>query len=178
MNIKRPEGKWVAAALKVSGYVADMFSTFVANGIGLYSRLNNPNTIELYDEIMAIHDELIAIKGNLDEVISAVKEASIRAQYASCERIIYESYRIVGYYLNMTESTELNTTQEDIDYWQGEFAKWGGLVRESVSFLMEGLLGGSYVSGDILETITELVPNVIKLKLYIGIILEIKYIDF
>lgn len=148
-------GKWVVTTLKTIGFVTDMFS-LAANGIDAYSRIKNPNSDELYEVIVDIHDQLCDIQDSLNEVITQVKVASIQAQYVSSQRVVFESYRIVTYYLNMTESKEFNTTTEDVEFWHLEFAKWGSMLRESINFFMDGLLGGGFIGADVLETITEI----------------------
>lgn len=46
-------------------------------------------------------------------------------------------------------------------YWRKEFFKWGSFVRESVSFLMDGMLGRGLVTiaSDILQSIH---PSILK----------------
>ena len=129
----------------VIGFVNAMFS--------VYDFFTNPSTEELLGQIDDIQNQLEGITQDLKDVINQVKDAGMKAQYVSSQRIIVESLRIVTYYLNMTEVQNQNTTQEDIDYWQNEFAKWGSLVRESVSYLMDGMLGRGFISGDIIKTI-------------------------
>ena len=124
-----------------------------ALGLGAYDSFANPSTEELLGQINDIQKQLEGITQDLKNVIHQVEDAGMKAQYVSSQRIIVESLRIVTYYLNMTEVQNQNTTQEDIDYWQNEFAKWGSLVRESVSYLMDGMLGRGFISGDIIKTI-------------------------
>ena len=124
-----------------------------ALGLGAYDSFANPSTEELLGQINDIQKQLEGITQDLKNVIHQVEDAGMKAQYVSSQRVIVESLRIVNYYLNMTEVQNMNTTQEDIDYWQNEFAKWGSLVRESVSYLMEGMLGRGFISGDIIKTI-------------------------
>ena len=124
-----------------------------ALGLGAYDSFANPSTEELLGQINDIQKQLEGITQDLKNVIHQVEDAGMKAQYVSSQRVIVESLRIVNYYLNMTEVQNVNTTQEDIDYWQNEFAKWGSLVRESVSYLMDGMLGRGFISGDIIKTI-------------------------
>ena len=124
-----------------------------ALGLGAYDSFANPSTEELLGQINDIQKQLEGITQDLKNVIHQVEDAGMKAQYVSSQRVIVESLRIVNYYLNMTEVQNKNTTQEDIDYWQNEFAKWGSLVRESVSYLMDGMLGRGFISGDIIKTI-------------------------
>ena len=124
-----------------------------ALGLGAYDSFANPSTEELLGQINDIQKQLEGITQDLKNVIHQVEDAGMKAQYVSSQRVIVESLRIVNYYLNMTEVQNMNTTQEDIDYWQNEFAKWGSLVRESVSYLMDGMLGRGFISGDIIKTI-------------------------
>ena len=124
-----------------------------ALGLGAYDSFANPSTEELLGQINDIQKQLEGITQDLKNVIHQVEDAGMKAQYVSSQRVIVESLRIVNYYLNMTEVQNKNTTQEDIDYWQNEFAKWGILVRESVSYLMDGMLGRGFISGDIIKTI-------------------------
>ena len=142
------EKRQLATTIAVIGFVNAMFS--------VYDHFANPSTEELLSQIDDIQNQLEGITQDLKDVINQVKDAGMKAQYVSSQRIIVESLRIVTYYLNMTEVQNQNTTQEDIDYWQSEFAKWGSLLRESVSFLMDGLLGRGFISGDIIKQIAEI----------------------
>jgi len=150
---KREKRQTMVVTIKVLGIVENMFGIFTS-GLGIYDHFAHPSTQDLMDEILAIQQQLEGITEDLKQVINLVKDASLRTQYVSSQRIIVESLRIVNYYVNMTEMQNMNTTQEDIDYWQSEFAKWGSLLRESVSFLMDGLLGRGFISGDIIKEIT------------------------
>ncbi len=141
--------------LAVIDFVADMFST-VNNILGWYSRIKHPNTQDLNDAIVNIQNDLTKIQKDLNEVISRVKVASIQAQYVSSQRVIFESYRIATYYLNMTETKDLTTAVEDVEFWQLEFVKWGSMLRESINFFLDGLLGGGFIGADVLETIAEI----------------------
>ena len=127
-----------------------------ALGLGAYDSFANPSTEELLGQINDIQKQLEGITQDLKNVIHQVEDAGMKAQYVSSQRVIVESLRIVNYYLNMTEVQNVNTTQEDIDYWQNEFAKWGSLVRESVSYLMEGMLGRGFISGDIIKQLVHI----------------------
>jgi len=132
----RPKRQWMMA-LEVVGFVFNMFNS-AANGIGLYNRLTTPTTDDLYNEIVNIQNELTEIQDSLNDVINQVKVSSIQSQYVSSQRVIFESYRIVIYYLNMTETTDMVTTPEDVEFWQLEFAKWGSMLRESINFFLDG----------------------------------------
>lgn len=156
---KREKRQTMVVTVKVLRIVEDMFGIFTS-GLGIYDHFKHPSTQDLMDEILSIQEQLVGITEDLKQVINLVKDASLRTQYVSSQRVIVESLRIVNYYVNMTEMQNMNTTQEDIDYWQSEFAKWGSLLRESVSFLMDGLLGRGFISGDIIKEIT-LIENVL-----------------
>jgi len=156
-NNKRSKRQTVLLVLQVTGFVVNMFK----DGVGIARRVKNPNTNELYNEMLKIEGQLGDISKQLTEVTNDIKVDSIRAQYLSAQRIIYESLRISTYYLNMTETPtgrmypDVITTQDDIDFWLDEFKKWGSLLRENINFLMDGWLGRGMIAGDILKTIVD-----------------------
>ena len=94
-----------------------------------------------------VERELFDIQQSIDDLISIIADQSVRTQYASTERVITESLRCYNAYLNMTQ-------QEGKDYWKSEFLKTGSLLRESVSFLLDGMLGRNVFAGDIVATTT------------------------
>ena len=146
--------------IELIGYFSSMFT--------FYDRLNGPNSNELMAEMQHIEQQLDEIKDSLTAVTNAVKDSSLKSQYVSSQRIITESLRIAIYYLNMTEDLDLNTTQADIDVWHMEFMKWGSMVRESVSFLMDGLLGRGIIGSDIIKTLVEIEEVCIRIFLFIS----------
>ena len=148
-NIIQP--KWF---MFVFGFITTMFSLAV-DALGLYARFKDTSTQELLAEIQHIQEELASIKGDLRRVTNNIQEASIRSQYVSAQRVVFESLRILEYYQDMKEGAT-NATQEDVDYWQSELAKWGGLLRESITFLMDGFLGKGFIGSDLLEIITKI----------------------
>jgi len=58
--------------------------------------------------------------------------------------------KIASYYVNVTDELANDNSQvtiQDVDYWRSEMNKWGSLIQESVSFLMNGFLGKGVVAG-------------------------------
>ena len=125
---------------------------FVKGIMGIYDSIVNPSTKELADLIKQgfsdVERELYDIQQSINDLISIIADQSMRTQYASTERVITESLRCYNAYLNMTQ-------QEGKDYWRGEFLKTGSLLRESVSFLLDGMLGRNVFAGDIVATVTD-----------------------
>ena len=118
--------------------------------MGIYDSITNPSTGELAAQIkegfQRVEQQLASIQQSINEVISIILDQSIRTQYASTERVITESLRCYNSYLNMT-------SPEGQEYWRQEFLKVGGLLRESVSFLLDGMLGRNIFAGDLLLTV-------------------------
>jgi hypothetical protein len=118
--------------------------------MGIYDSITNPSTAELAAQIkegfQRVEQQLASIQQSINEVISIILDQSIRTQYASTERVITESLRCYNAYLNMT-------SPEGQEYWRQEFLKVGGLLRESVSFLLDGMLGRNIFAGDLLLTV-------------------------
>ena len=118
--------------------------------MGIYDSITNPSTGELAAQIkegfQRVEQQLASIQQSINEVISIILDQSIRTQYASTERVITESLRCYNAYLNMT-------SPEGQEYWRQEFLKVGGLLRESVSFLLDGMLGRNIFAGDLLLTV-------------------------
>ena len=92
------------------------------------------------------NEQFSTIQTKIGEFISLLTDESIRDQYASTERVIVESLHCFNAYTNMTEP-------EDVAYWKAEFLKWGSSLRESVSFLFDGICGRSIIASDILQAI-------------------------
>jgi hypothetical protein len=85
------------------------------------------------------------------EIIYEVEAESIRTQYVSAERQINDVVNSIDIYYEM-----MNKTQPIDAFATGAlstFIKWGGMVRESVSFLFDGVLGYGIIGSDILQTI-------------------------
>lgn len=101
---------------------------------------------EVRDGFIQVKEQMEAIESKNDQIISLIIDTAIRDEYITTERVIMESLRCYNAYLNMTEP-------EDVAYWKGEFIKWGGLLRESVSFLFDGMVGRGIIAGDILQAI-------------------------
>ena len=93
-----------------------------------------------------VNEQFSSIQSKIGEFISLITDESIRDQYASTERVIVESLHCYNAYTNMTEP-------EDVAYWKAEFLKWGSSLRESVSFLFDGICGRSIIASDILQAI-------------------------
>lgn len=110
-------------------------------------------------EINEIQRQLDNVQAGLNELMSAIHDASMRTQYVSAQRVIIETWRIAGYYVNVTH--QVNFTQDDVNYWKSEIDKWGSRVRESVFFLMDGFLGNHALAGDLLNYIVQADPDVL-----------------
>lgn len=142
---------------EIAGYCWDMFRNVggsVAGGYGVYKSVTRMTNQDLADELLEVQLQLEDIKRSITELINQVEEESIRTQYVSSERVIVESLRCENNYGNMTEA-------QDADYWRREFLKWGSMLRESVTFLMDGMLGKGMIGSDILDTIAKIVNSVI-----------------
>ena len=168
----RPKRQLIAtayAAWKVIGYCNTMFNTVVAIG-GITSYFIQPTTAELYNQINNIQKELDEVQEGLGQLMAEIADASMRTQYVSAQRVVKESLRLSAYYANVTEEVangNTNVTPDDVDYWRSEVAKWGSLLRESVTFLMDGFLGENVIAGDLLKYIVDANgPNVSIFLLY------------
>ena len=122
----------------------------------VYDHFTQPSFDQLMEEINHIEDQLNQVQSSLNELAKSISDSSMRKQYVSSQRVVMESVRITYYYLNVT--TELangnkHLTQEDLNYWRTEINKWGSMLRESVSFLMDGFNGVNILAGDIIESI-------------------------
>lgn len=100
----------------------------------------------LFLQLHNIQLELKNINQKISEVILEVNDMAIKTQYVSAQRVILEAIRCFENYAKMTK-------KEDKAYWLREFKKYGNLVRESISFLMDGMLGNGFIASDILQTI-------------------------
>lgn len=105
---------------------------------------------EIAQQLISIDEQLSDSRSSVSKLIAAVQEESVRLQFANAERIIVESLRCLNAYNNMTDPAAKL-------YWRKEFLKWGSFIRESVSFLMDGMLGRGLVtiSSDILQSIEQ-----------------------
>ncbi len=140
----------------ITGFCWGMFNNAVgdtATGFGIYDWATTPSNQDLADELLHVQVQLEDIKRSITELINQVEEESIRTQYVNSERVIVESLSCENIYGNMTEA-------QDVDYWRREFLKWGSMLRESVSFLLDGILGKGMIGSDILETIVKIVNSV------------------
>lgn len=156
---------------KIAGYCWDMFGNVAGGTVaatGIYKSANRPNGQELEEELFVIQEQLDDIKRSVTELINQVKEESIRTQYVSAERVIVESLRCENNYNNMTDA-------QDVAYWRREFLKWGSMLRESVNFLLDGILGKGMIGSDILKTIAEIVNSVLIFNCIISFRLLIAY---
>ena len=118
--------------------------------MGIYDSITNPSSAELAAQIkegfQRVEQQLTSIQQSINEVINIILDQSIRTQYASTERVIRESLRCLNAYLNINSA-------DGKEYWRQEFLKVAGTVRESVSFLLDGMLGRSIFAGDLLLTV-------------------------
>ena len=119
-----------------------------SDGLSIYNYVRNPSNHDLKDELLYVQQQIEEIKQSVTALINQVKEESIRTQYVSAERVIVEANRCYINFLNMSEPL-------DVLYWKREFLKWGGLVRESTSFLLDGVLGYGMLGSDILQTFAD-----------------------
>lgn len=118
--------------------------------MGVYDSITNPSTGDLQDQINdgfhRVEQQLSAIQQSIDQVINVVIDQGIRGQYVTTERVITESLRCYNAYSSMTD-------EQDAAYWRGEFLRWGAYLRESVSFLLDGMLGRGIIAGDVFLSI-------------------------
>ena len=118
--------------------------------MGIYDSITNPSSAELAAQIkegfQRVEQQLTSIQQSINEVINIILDQSIRTQYASTERVIRESLRCLNAYLNINSA-------DGKEYWRQEFLKVAGTVRESVSFLLDGMLGRNIFAGDLLLTV-------------------------
>ncbi len=126
----------------------DMFS-MANDGISIYRFFNQPNGADLMYQIKSIEDQLDQVQTGINQLMAEIADGSMRTQYVSSQRVIMESLRIASNYVNV--SNEVGATPDDLDYWASEMGKWGSLVRESVTFLMDGFLGHNVLAGDLLK---------------------------
>lgn len=149
---------------KIAGFCWNMFGVafgMTGTGIGIYDYCTTPSNKQLKDELLDVQKQLNEIQGSVSELINAVKEESIRTQYNTAGRAIVESLRCHNNYLNMTYEQAGGVLyprdEQGAAYWRKEFLKWGGSVRESVSFLLDGILGHGLIGSDILQAIADIV---------------------
>lgn len=116
---------------------------------GIYDFFGKPSNQDLMNELQTIERQLDGINNQIEELISEVDKSSIQTQYISVQRVIMESIRCFNNYANMTDP-------KDKAYWLREFNKYGSLVRESMSFLMDGMLGNGFIATDIIAAISRL----------------------
>ena len=118
----------------------------------MYDRFTKPTNKDIMNELISVQLQVEAITEQVTKMLHDVEEESIKMQYVNAERIIVEALRCYNNFLNMTEP-------DDIYYWRREFLKWGGMVRESTTYLLDGVLGRGMISSDILKTIVNIVGN-------------------
>lgn len=141
-TMKPREKRQLMLIFSVGSVIVDLFS----KGKSLYDHMNQAGPIDLKPYFQKINVELDEIRSGLSELMRSIKDTSIRRQYLSAQRVILESYRILDYYTTVEE-----TYPTELDYWKSEFAKWGSLLRESILFLLDGMLGHNAIAGDIIE---------------------------
>ena len=141
----------------VGGHQHDMFDDYddedldggvfiVGDVFGIYDYFSTPGNAELQEQLNHVQEQLDVIESLITELVATVEEESIKTQYVSSQRVIMESLRCYNNYENMTNPM-------DAAYWYKEFLKWGSFVRESVNFLMDGMLGTGFIASDILNSI-------------------------
>ena len=154
-GIMREKRQVMATVYTILKYTERMFR--VINSLtSVYDHFTQPSFDQLMEEINHIEDQLNQVQSSLNELAKSISDSSMRKQYVSSQRVVMESVRITYYYVNVT--TELangnkHLTQEDLNYWRTEINKWGSMLRESVSFLMDGFNGVNILAGDIIESI-------------------------
>lgn len=116
---------------------------------GIVDFFGKPSNQVLMDGLHEIEKQLDGINNQIEELISEVDKSSIQTQYISVQRVIVESIRSFNNYANMVDPM-------DKAYWLREFNKYGSLVRESTSFLMDGMLGNGFIATDIIAAISRL----------------------
>ena len=117
----------------------------VGGVIGIYDYFAFPSNQDLMEQLKHVEEQLDVIEVLIEEIVVTVEEESIRTQYVSSQRVIFEALRCYNAYANMTDP-------QDASYWHKEFLKWGSFVRESVNFLLDGMLGTGFIASDILES--------------------------
>ena len=120
--------------------------SIIGSVIGIYDYFSTPGNAELQEQLNHVQEQLDVIESLITELVATVEEESIKTQYVSSQRVIMESLRCYNNYENMTNPM-------DAAYWYKEFLKWGSFVRESVNFLMDGMLGTGFIASDILNSI-------------------------
>ena len=147
-NPKKHNGNMFSKINGVYGSVGAIVGVF-GNVLGIYDVFGRKSNQELMDGLKEIERQLDEINNTIEELMSAVDESSIQTQYISAQRVIMESIRCFNNYANMTEP-------ENKAYWFREFNKYGSLVRESTSFIMDGMLGNGFIATDIIKTLERL----------------------
>ena len=137
-------------------FCSGMFS-LTSSGLALYDHFGTESNEALMEELEVIEQQLEEIQNIIDDLMSTVKEESVKMQYVNAQRIIMEGLRCYNTYANMTNPV-------DQLYWSKEFLKWGSFLRESVNFMMDGMLGTGFIASDILQTIEEVAK--VKKKLF------------
>ena len=120
--------------------------SIIGSVIGIYDYFSTPGNAELQEQLNHVQEQLDVIESVIEEIVVTVEEESIKTQYVTSQRVIMESLRCYNNYENMTNPM-------DAAYWYKEFLKWGSFVRESVNFLMDGMLGTGFIASDILNSI-------------------------
>ena len=119
--------------------------SIIGSVIGIYDYFSTPGNAELQEQLNHVQEQLDVIESVIEEIVVTVEEESIKTQYVTSQRVIMESLRCYNNYENMTNPM-------DAAYWYKEFLKWGSFVRESVNFLMDGMLGTGFIASDILNS--------------------------
>ena len=117
-------------------FCSGMFS-LTSSGLALYDHFGTESNEALMEELEVIEQQLEEIQNIIDDLMSTVKEESVKMQYVNAQRIIMEGLRCYNTYANMTNPV-------DQLYWSKEFLKWGSFLRESVNFMMDGMLGTGF----------------------------------
>ena len=107
---------------------------------------------DLINQLQNVESQIDDIMQTVTKLINSEKEESIKMQYANAERVIVEALRCYTNFASMTEPV-------DIAYWKKEFFRWGGMVRESTTFLLDGILGRGIIGSDILKTLADIVNS-------------------
>ena len=131
----------------------------IGSMVGIYDFFFNPNNGDLEEQLDHVQEQLDVIEAVIEEIVVTVEEESIRTQYVSSQRVILESLRCYNAYANMTHP-------EAASYWYKEFLKWGSFVRESVNFLMDGMLGTGFIASDILESMVIISKVIVYINIY------------
>ena len=115
---------------------------------GAVDYFTSTKNTDLKAELDLIQAMLTQIEGQISDLFEAVNTMALQTQYAMAQRVISEAVRCYISYDNMTEP-------ESKAYWLREFRKYGGLVRESTNFVMDGMLGNGMIAADILQIIKD-----------------------